>query len=219
MNQIKISEEVKNASPKIVLGAIRADVFFEKENNDLWIKINEQIERISKMSVDEIKQNSAISSTREAYKQLGKEPSRYRPSAEALYRRIVKGKGVYKISNLVDSINYASILTGYSIGGYDENKIFDNIVFGKGKKDDDYRAIGRGIFNIENLPVFYDEIGAFGSPTSDSERTMITPKTKKVLWIVINFGGHENFEDDLSLFEEILTKYCSATNIETKIIK
>ncbi|MBN2779362.1 MAG: hypothetical protein JXR36_17155 [Bacteroidales bacterium] len=218
MTTITLSEEIKQASPNIKLGAIEAKIAFEKHNDKLWAEINTQIERISKLSTQNIKEIPQILSTRDAYKNLGKEPTRYRPSAEALHRRIIQGKGMYKISNLVDSINLASIISGYSIGGYDSNKIFGNITFGKGKKEDDYRAIGRGTMNIESLPVFYDEVGPFGSPTSDSERTMITEKTTTVLWIVINFGGHNNFEVDLSKFDQILQNYCSAQNIQKIII-
>lgn len=218
MTTITISEEIKQASPNIKLGAIESTIIFEKHNKKLWTKINTQIEKISQLSTENIKEIPQILSTRNAYKNLGKDPSRYRPSAEALHRRIIQGKGMYKISNLVDAINLASISSGYSIGGYDSDKIFGNITFGKGKKEDDYKAIGRGTMNIESLPVFFDEVGPFGSPTSDSERTMITEKTKTVLWIVINFGGHNNFEADLSKFDQLLQNYCSAQNIQTKII-
>jgi len=206
MISVKITPEIKKAAPNLKLGIIQAEAVFEKHNNNLWVKISQQIERISKFSTEEIKKIPQILSTREAYKNLGKEPSRYRPSAEALHRRIIQGKGMYKISNLVDAINLASISTGYSIGGYDTDKISGEITFGKGKKDDEYNAIGRGSLNIENLPVFYDEIGAFGSPTSDSERTMITSETKNILWIVMNFGGHENFEEDLKSFKKIISE-------------
>lgn len=218
MNSIIISEEIKQAAPKIKLGVILADVFYDKQNQNLWAKINEQVEIIQQKTTEEIKQIPQILTTREAYKNLGKEPSRYRPSAEALHRRLIKGKGMYKINNLVDAINFASILTGYSIGGYDRDKIIGDITFLKGKKEDDYKAIGRGFLNIENLPVFSDEAGPFGSPTSDSERTMITQKTKNVLWIVINFGGHDDFKYDLERFAVIINDFCSSKNIEISIL-
>ena len=76
------------------------------------------------MLTDEsIKQMPPIHATREAYKKFGKAPSRYRPAAEALLRRIVKGEELYKINTLADLVNLASIYTGYSIGGFDLDKI------------------------------------------------------------------------------------------------
>ena len=59
----------------------------------------------------------------QAYKRLGKDPNRYRPSAEALRRRILRGLPLYKIDTLVDIVNLVSIRSGYSIGGFDADKI------------------------------------------------------------------------------------------------
>ncbi len=217
--QIKISDNIKNAVPQTRLGIISAKVEYQKFNQNLWDEINKEIERISKFSTEEIKQIPQISATRKAYSALGKEPSRYRPSAEALHRRIVQGKGVYQISNIVDTINLASIKTGYSIGGYDADKIYGKIIFDKGKPNIEYQAIGRGQLNIENLPIFYDDKGAFGSPTSDSQRTMITDKTKNVLLIVMDFGNAPNFEKNLEIIADDLKKYCNANSLIINILQ
>lgn len=217
MKNIIISEKVSKAIPNLKLGAISAEVSYTDFNKDLWTEIEQETLRIKKMTTEEIKLIPQILSTREAYKTLGKEPSRYRPSAEALHRRLIKGNEVYQISNLVDTINLASLITGYSIGGYDENTIEGDIVFDSGDAKTKYQAIGRGIMNIEKLPVFYDEKGAFGSPTSDSTRTMTREKTKKLLLIVLNLGGHPNFDAELEIICDKITKYCSGKNIEIKI--
>ncbi len=119
----------------------------------------------------------------------------------------------------MDTINLASIKTGYSIGGYDYDKIQGDIVFDVGRSDDEYQAIGRGKINVENLPVFRDEIGAFGSPTTDSVRTMITDTTQRVLLIVINFGVKEGFEQDLDLISSLLEKYSDGYDIKTWIVE
>ncbi|NOZ36407.1 MAG: hypothetical protein GXO80_14055 [Chlorobi bacterium] len=217
MKKINISDTIKKAVPNIKLGLLSADVVFEKENKELQNAVNEEIKRIFNISIDTVKEISKIKSSREAYKALGKEPARYRLSVEALHRRIIKGKGIYQISNLVDTINLASIKTGYSIGGYDEAKIKGDILFDLGKAGEDYEAIGRGKMNIENLPVFRDDVSAFGSPTSDSVRTMITENTSRIFLIVINFGGHENFDAELNETADLFGKFCSAKNIEIKI--
>ncbi len=216
--QIYISEKIKTKVKDLKLGVIYANVTFEKYSTSLWEEINEESRRISNLQIKNIKEIPQIESSREAYKTLGKEPSRYRLSAEALHRRILKGSPLYQISNIVDIINLASLKTGYSIGGYDISKIQEYIIFDLGKKDEDYQAIGRGQMNIDNLPVFRDKNGAFGSPTSDSTRTMITEKTSKILLIVINFGNHKNFKEDLFLISNLMKKFCSANEISINIL-
>lgn len=210
MKKISLSEEFKTIFPKIELTAISADVKYEKYNPKLWNEINTETQRIEQLDAEKIKQIPPIFSTRQAYKKLGKEPSRYRPSAEALYRRLTQKKGMYQINNLVDTINLISLKTGYSIGGYDEEKISGNITLKKANNSDKYHAIGRGNFNINNLPVFFDEKGPFGSPTSDSERTKITDTTKKILLIIIKFEQQTNCENKV---ENKIKKYCYGKNI------
>jgi len=212
---ITISEKIKSILPNLKLASIIADVVFQQYNQNLWNEIDEEIKRIEKINIEEIKNIEAINSSRQAYLALGKEPSRYRLSAEALMRRIVQGKGLYKISNLVDIINLSSIQTGYSIGGYDFEKIVGSIILDIGNSEDEYFAIGRGKFNISELPVFRDDLGAFGSPTSDSQRTMISDKTNKILLVVFNFGGHAKFTEDVKSIENKLILYANASNIQT----
>lgn len=219
MKTIIISQQIKKAAPLIELGILESSIKFSHFNENLWEEIAIESERVKQISTEEIKQIASIESTRETYKNLGKEPSRYRPSAEALHRRIILGKEMYKISTPVDIINLTSLKTGYSIGGYDLNKIQGEVIFDTGKSQTEYQAIGRGIMNIESLPVFYDKIGAFGSPTSDSLRTMISEDTKNILLIIMNFGGHKKFEEVLIYMSELLKKYCSAENMKTTIIR
>ncbi len=216
--KISISSKILDLLPDTRLGAVFGKVRFEKYNPELWKAIDEEINRIGKLKIEEIKNIPQIATTRAAYRALGKEPARYRPSAEALLRRIIQGKGLYKISNIVDTINLASIKTGYSIGGYDYDKIQGDIVFDVGRSDDEYQAIGRGKINVENLPVFRDRMGAFGSPTTDSVRTMITETTQNVLLIVINFGVKQGFEQDLMLISRLLEKYANGQEIRTWIV-
>ncbi len=209
MKKVTVSPKIKEKVPATRLGVIYAEITYAKDNPELWQEIDQTVEKIQQMDFEQVKQIPQIATTREAYRLLGKEPSRYRPSAEALFRRIIKGKGLYKISNIVDTINLASLQTGYSIGGYDFDKIRGDIIFDLGKSSDEYRAIGRGIINVENLPVFRDELGAFGSPTTDSERTMITDQTERVLLIVINFGVDNGFENDVLRIRSLVQKYAS----------
>jgi DNA/RNA-binding domain of Phe-tRNA-synthetase-like protein len=153
----------------------------------------EQIRQICKKirdekAIDDIPNIPSIHHTRKAYRALGKEPARYRPSAEALTRRIVKGKDLYLINNAIDIVNLISLSSGVSIGAFDMRFISGSVEMDIGKAKEPYEAIGRGNFNIENLPVLRDSISAFGSPTSDSMRTRVREDTTEFLMVFCNFG-------------------------------
>ena len=154
-----------------------------------------------------------IQDARKAYKSCGKEPSRYRPSAEALRRRIRTGKGLYKVNTAVDIINIVSIKSGISIGGYDASRINGGITMDIGGNED-YQAIGRGPLNIEFLPCLYDQHGPFGSPTSDSERTMITVNSEHLLMVFFDFGQHPMIVEWMNYARALLKKYCNFKPIE-----
>ena len=161
-----------------------------------------------KIPLEDVNTLSPIADTRLAYRKLGKKSGRYRPSAEALLRRVVTGKGLYRINNVVDLINYISIASQYSIGGYDAERIEGAIELGRGRKGEPYEAIARGLLNIENLPVLRDEKAAFGSPTSDSVRTSIALRTKKVLVVFYNFGGKKTLRSELEYYKSMFYTFC-----------
>jgi len=216
--KITLHRSLVNALPETRLCCIRCDVQIHPGNDDL----NSEIFNITKdiqtrYGVEKISQIPTIKETKDAYRVLGKDPSRYRPSAEALTRRVSQGKGLYRINNVVDQLNLVSLQTGFSIGGYDQDKIAGDIEFGVGDKEEPYVAIGRGPLNIENLPIFRDDRGAFGSPTSDSLRTMVTDQTNRFLMIIIDFKNNRALNDARDLSIDYLKRFAKATNINTKI--
>ena len=218
MTPIKIDDKIKKCCPNIQLGCIECDVKIQQDNPNLWEEIDQVTRNIrSGLRLEHISKHSVIQHSRKAYKACGKDPARYRLSAEALFRRVVKGEELYRINNVVDVVNLISLSTGYSIGGYDAEKINGPVEFGIGGKEP-YRGIGRGELNIEYLPVFRDENGPFGSPTSDSERTSVTLSTQRFLMIIIDFSGDEEFAIAMDAGKNLLQKYCYAENIEGKIV-
>lgn len=219
MKVISISEELKQNVPDIKLSCIECEVFLMETNDLLWDEIRKKTEEISStLKIEQISKIPAIAASRKAYKSCGKDPARYRLSAEALLRRVVKQKGLYQVNNVVDVLNLVSINTGFSIGGYDSDKIQGNISFGVGTAADPYEGIGRGRLNIEFLPTFRDDEGAFGTPTSDSERTAVTQETKRFLMVIIDFGGG-NLTSATKLAKEYLERFGYARNIKIKTIK
>lgn len=214
MVQISISPELKNRCPKLRLSCIEADVIVADSVSELILEINERIKlMMQSLAIEAISRIPAIHDSRIAYKICGKDPARYRLSAEALLRRVVSGKGLYSISNVVDQLNLVSVSTGFSIGGYDVDQIHGEITFGIGRSEEPYSGIGRGELNIENLPVFRDEKSAFGTPSSDSQRTEVNLNTTHFLMILIDFGGDNQIEVATQMAIRLLTDFCQAKNI------
>lgn len=209
MFTLKVSEEVRKACPDYAGAAIYATVKNSAHSVGLW----EEIDRVSAQykathQMDEVKKNPHILATRNAYKRFGKDPNRYRPSAEALCRRILRDLPLYQIDTLVDLINLVSIRTGYSIGGFDAGKISgDTLELGVGKADEPFEGIGRGVLNIEGLPVFRDAAGGIGTPTSDNERTKLSVETTQLLAIINGYSGKEGLSEAVTYMQSLLREF------------
>lgn len=212
---IIVSEEIEKVCPGFVGAAVEADVVNSEYNTELWAEINDLGEKYkAEYTTETVKTLSGIEATRRVYRACGKDPSRYRPAAEALIRRMLQGKELYQIDTLVDLINLASIAFGYSIGGFDADKfVGDTLTLGIGHEGEPYEGIGRGMLNIAGLPVYRDAEGGVGTPTSDNERTKIELSTRHVLVLVNGYDGNEaqvkaNAEYIIRLFE----KYAQGCN-------
>ena len=159
-----------------------------------------------------------IAATRSAYKALGKDPARYRGSAEALLRRILAGKGLPQINAVVDVINMVSVESRLPIGLYDLARVSGDVVFRAGRAGETYKGIGKYDLNLEGLPVFSDALGPHGSPTSDSERTMVTDQTKRVLAIMVSFAGQEGLAIWAQRMIDLLERHASGQNCELAMV-
>lgn len=210
--RILLSDEIRNACPDFCGLAVLARVQNSAYCEPLW----EEIERFTadyraRYTTDSIKTMRPIQATREAYKRCGKDPSRYRPSSEALCRRILKGSPLYQIDTLVDLINVVSIASGYSIGGFDADKIEgDTLTLGIGRPGEPYEGIGRGTLNIEGLPVYRDGLGGIGTPTSDHERTKLTLGTTRLLAIINGYSGREGLEEAGAYLQDLLRRHAGS---------
>lgn len=215
MVNIEIEEGFRRACPGFRGVAISADIVNSEPDDALWCEIDSRVAAYREAyTVDSVKDIDAIRATRDAYRALGKDPSRYRPSAEALCRRVLRGMQLYRVSTVVDLVNLVSMETGYSIGGFDADKIVgDRLVLGVGSDGEPYEGIGRGPLNIASLPVYRDGAGGIGTPTSDNERTKIDLATSHLLLIVNSYGATSP-DDAAEELEALLLKYASASNID-----
>lgn len=218
--EISIHPALKALAPDIALGCISAGVTVEKHNEALWREIDKHLAHLTAtIKPEQINSTPQIAAMRQAYKALGKDPSRYRGSAEALLRRVLSGKGLYQINSVVDINNLVSLESLNPAGRYDLEKITPPIELRIGAAGESYKGIGKELINIENLPVFADAAGPFGSPTSDSERAMVRRETQKVLMVVFSFTGPEGLERWVQRARELLGRYCGGAGIETSLIK
>lgn len=216
---VHLDDQWREKLPGLRLWVWQADVTNSSFNKGLWQAIDARVKQMQQQwAVADIARQPAIQATRKAYKTIGQDPARYRPSAEALYRRIVKGKALYQINTLVDCINYLSLSSGFSIGGYDSQAIHGNVTFGVGEKDEPYQAIGKGVYNIEKLPVLRDARGAFGSPTSDSQRTAIGVGTRQLLMVVFDFGASDYLPAFQQEAQRVFNEYAQAKPLMNEMI-
>ncbi|MGP1545438.1 MAG: B3/B4 domain-containing protein [Prevotella intermedia] len=211
--EIIVSNEIETVCPNFVGACVEARVKNSQYSQPLWDEINTLETKFkAKLTTETLKDISGIAATRRIYRACGKDPSRYRPASEALIRRVLQGKALYQIDTLVDLINLASMAFGYSIGGFDADKFVGNtLTLGIGKEGEPYEGIGRGMINIHGLPVYRDEIGGVGTPTSDHERTKITIDTTHLLVLINGYDGNEaSVKQNAEFIQQLLQKFCES---------
>ena len=199
MFEIKVSQEIKDACPVFAGAAVYAAVKNTAYCEGLWKEINAFTEELTTTTqIEDIK-----------------DPGRYRPSAEALRRRLMRGIPLYQIDTLVDLINLVSLRTGHSIGGFDADKIQGAYLeLGIGKAGEPFEGIGKGVLNIEGLPVYRDASGGIGTPTSDNERTKMNLGTTHILAIVNGYNGKKGLKEAAEMIQSLLNEYAESDSSE-----
>lgn len=219
MNVI-VSHEIAEVCPVFVGACVDAQVENTAYCEKLWDEIHQIEERFRReLTTESLKELTSIAATRAIYKKCGKDPSRYRPASEALIRRVLQGKELYQIDTLVDLINLASMVYGYSIGGFDASKfVGDTLTLGIGREGEPYEGIGRGMLNIAGLPVYRDAVGGVGTPTSDNERTKITMSTRHLVVLINGYDGNENrVVENARFIQDLLRRYTRSDGGTTTI--
>jgi DNA/RNA-binding domain of Phe-tRNA-synthetase-like protein len=222
MVPITFAEELRRALPDFYIGVIQSPVRVTEHDDGLWTEIDARIGEIARsMVVEDIRKLPSVASLRQAYRSLGRDPTRHRGSQEALLRRIIKGKGLYQINTIVDINNLLSIETFFSGGTFNLDQVCPPIELRLGQPGEQYQGIGREMIDLQGLPVLVDQEGPFGCPTSDSERTKVTLETRHILTTMLSFMGPEPLESVCSRSAELLGKYAvpdGAAKVETMVI-
>jgi len=217
VNAVSIDGSLKSKSPSMALACVTARVEAHPSPAALSEEMSRFVADITKLSRTAL-DAPQIAATRSAYKALGKDPARYRGSAEALLRRILAGKGLPQINAVVDIINLVSAESRLPIGLYDLARVTGDVVFRAGRAGETYKGIGKYDLNLEGLPVFCDRLGPHGSPTSDSERTMVTDQTKQVLAVIVSFAGQEGLENSAQRIIDLLQRFASGQKCEMALV-
>jgi DNA/RNA-binding domain of Phe-tRNA-synthetase-like protein len=213
--QVTIDDALKAKCPRTTLGCVIAQVEAPASPSTLITELDCCERAILNLPQPRsVLESPQILATRAAYKALGKDPARYRGSAEALLRRIIAGKALPRINAVVDIINLVSVESRLPIGLYDLAHVSGHIVFRAGRRGETYKGIGKYDLNLEDLPIFCDALGPHGSPTSDSERTMVTSETKSVLAIIVSFGGKESMEISAQRMARLFEQHAGGRNVE-----
>jgi DNA/RNA-binding domain of Phe-tRNA-synthetase-like protein len=121
---------------------------------------------------------------RDLYRAFRIDPTRTRPSSEALLRRVLQGKPLPRILNAVDLCNLCALKFLLSIGLYDADRLHGAVTARRGRPGEAYAGIRKEEVHLDGRPVLADQDGPFGNPTSDSLRTSVTESTRS-LWMVI----------------------------------
>ncbi len=214
----RIEPELLERCPTFATAALRCRVDRAPTPDVFAAELAAAVADAATERLDSIADHPVIAATRELYRRCGKDPSRYRPAAEQLRRRAVRGAGPFPVHPLVDIVNWLSLRTGFSISSVDAAAVRGPVRWGIGRADEPYEAIGRGPLNIAGLPVLRDDLGPFASPTSDSVRARIGDETRDALIILCAPAGAEGLAGALEMARVALTTVLAAHDIETHIV-
>lgn len=161
-----------------------------------------------------------LQEARTLYKSFGVDPSRHRPSSEALLRRVLKGQSLYRISNVVDSCNLASLSFLLPIGLYDADRIHGDVTLRVGAAGEEYAGIRKGPVHLEGRLGLFDADGPFGSPTSDSARTCATDTTTRLLAVIMATAAYppDRMADKLGEFKHLFAVHCGAREVHRAVL-
>jgi DNA/RNA-binding domain of Phe-tRNA-synthetase-like protein len=157
---------------------------------------------------------------RTLYKALGIDPTKTRPSNEALLRRALKGEALYRINTLVDALNLVSLREQLPFGLYDLEQVRPPVVLRKGAPGEAYEGIRKGTVSVEGRPTLVDATGPFGNPSSDSLRTSITLATRDAFVVAYAPAGYTSgrLTGVLDATAETLTRFCGGELRERRIL-
>lgn len=198
--QLQLDPEAGARIPGVTFGIVTINNVTVRESDArLWELITLQsAEKAREFTLENLASDAQITAVRGLQKLFGFDPSRYRPSSEALLRRVLKGQGLYQINTAVDVNNLCSLEFGLPMCVYDLKNVEGEIRVRLGAPGEEYPGIGRQNFQIENKIIIADEQGVMGTTVSDSERTKVTTATRDIFMMIYAPPGSE--AEDVHLY-------------------
>ncbi|MGH9684064.1 MAG: B3/B4 domain-containing protein [Candidatus Acidiferrales bacterium] len=213
--------QIRIELPGVKLGVLEADdVRVGPTDGALAQLLGETCDRkMHEFTVESLAEAPATCAVRAMFRQWSVDPSKYRPSSEALLRRVVQGKGLYRVSNVVDIGNLGSLETGWPFGCYDRSRIREPIAFRHGAAGERYEGIGKQTWHLEGRPVLADPTGPFGSPISDSKKTMIVETSHEIIVVIYAPASvpEASIEGAVARLAERLSKFAAAAATRSEI--
>jgi DNA/RNA-binding domain of Phe-tRNA-synthetase-like protein len=213
--------EIKIELPGVKLGVVEAeDVNIVSVDPDL-VKLMDTAcaRKRQEFTVESLAEADSIRAVRAMFREWAIDPSKYRPSSEALLRRVVQGKGLYRVSNVVDIGNLGSLESGWPFGCYDRSKIEPPIALRHGTTGESYEGIGKQTWHLDGRPVLADVAGPFGSPISDSTRSMITESAKQIMIVIYcpARAADSSLDAAIMRLKERFTRFAGASAVRSDI--
>lgn len=218
---------IENRVPEKVLTAhfVLDGVTVLPQSEDLRDEIRRRIDELRSAYSTPAEASGILAPTRRLYHYLGIDPSRKRPSSEALVRRIIQGKDLYEVNTAVDAANLTSILHMRCVGLYDLDNVRARItaddagreaarvVMRLGSGDEGYDGIRKDRIHLAGRPGLFDTEGPFGNPSADSSRTMVTVGTTRLLYVLFEPADEsaERIRERLDLALSVMTRHTGGT--------
>ena len=181
--QLQLDDSLRSRITGVTFGMVTIHGVTVRERNDrLWNHIETLSQRMaSAFTLERLAENAQIAAVRGLQKSFGFDPTRYRPSSEALLRRVLKGQGLHQVNSAVDVNNLCSLEWLLPMCIYDLRNVNGEPCVRIGEPGEQYPGIGRQMFQAENKVIIADASGVMGSTVSDSERTKVTTATTDIL--------------------------------------
>jgi DNA/RNA-binding domain of Phe-tRNA-synthetase-like protein len=181
--QLQLDDSLRARIGGVTFGMVTIQGASVSERNDrLWSHIEALAQRqASEFTLERLSENAQIAAVRGLQKSFGFDPTRYRPSSEALLRRVLKGQGLHQVNSAVDVNNLCSLEWLLPMCIYDLRNVKGQVRVRSGEPGEEYPGIGRQVFQAEDKVIIADESGIMGSTVSDSERTKVITATTDIL--------------------------------------
>jgi DNA/RNA-binding domain of Phe-tRNA-synthetase-like protein len=154
-------------------------------------------------TTESLSSHPTVAALRRLFRAAGCDPTRYRPSSEALLRRVLKGEDLPAIHPLVDLNNCLSMVLAVPCCVGAEGSFTPPVVLRAGRAGESYESL-RGPFNLEGKPLLADAAGPFGTPITDSQRVKVTDGTRRAWMVAYLPRGVVSPEEAAKALDELL---------------